>query len=477
MRAIIGGVRASSHRPSAQDDVGISRHRVVRVTIVRGRAEYSDMSQTDSSAPPAHDPNKLSSRTTPTWEVELLISGVAVFAMLQLPGWLDERILMLMPRLNSTLGVPVFGLFIYATAASVILAVTFTAHLLLRAQWIALVGMHSVFPEGVRWENLRSGPILRAVEEKLVADPAANIERADNRATTVFAIGVSLATMQLVLALGIVLLFPLVYGIARLFRAQVDGALVFNIVLLLIIVPWALTVLADRLVGARLNPGGRIARAMAGLLRAYARVGFGHGSSNLGLLYGRYGRRRAGLAVGLVGMLCIGLVMLGMLFNHEGNRFGSYALFPDFATSDTGQVDSAHYDDQRDHLRDDPVPFVQSAVITDDYLRLVVPYWPDRDIAAQRAHCADALAVADAKMRAVSLLQCLTRLHAVTLDGKPLADIHFDAGGDPRTRRPALVAMIDMRALAPGRHELTVTRPQRPKHPHDPTLDTIAFWR
>ena len=26
-------------------------------------------------------------RTAPTWEVELLISGVAIFAMLQLPGW------------------------------------------------------------------------------------------------------------------------------------------------------------------------------------------------------------------------------------------------------------------------------------------------------------------------------------------------------------------------------------------------------
>ena len=43
------------------------------------------------------DPHALPRRTTPTWEVELLISGVAVFAMLQLPGWLDDRLFALLP--------------------------------------------------------------------------------------------------------------------------------------------------------------------------------------------------------------------------------------------------------------------------------------------------------------------------------------------------------------------------------------------
>ena len=46
------------------------------------------------------DPHHLPRHTTPTWEVELLISGVAVFAMLQLPGWLDDRFFALLPRLG-----------------------------------------------------------------------------------------------------------------------------------------------------------------------------------------------------------------------------------------------------------------------------------------------------------------------------------------------------------------------------------------
>ena len=86
--------------------------------------------------------------TTPTWEVELLISGVAVFAMLQLPELLDNYILDWAPRLVDRWAKLLFVVYVYAKSAALILAVTFVIHLLLRARWIALVGMLSIYPEG-----------------------------------------------------------------------------------------------------------------------------------------------------------------------------------------------------------------------------------------------------------------------------------------------------------------------------------------
>lgn len=53
----------------------------------------------ESGTEPAH---QLPKHTTPTWEVELLISGVAVFAMLQLPGWLNDRLMFLLPRFEDS---------------------------------------------------------------------------------------------------------------------------------------------------------------------------------------------------------------------------------------------------------------------------------------------------------------------------------------------------------------------------------------
>ena len=43
-----------------------------------------------STEPDDTAPNTLSPRTTPTWELELLISGATIFGLLQLPELLDQ---------------------------------------------------------------------------------------------------------------------------------------------------------------------------------------------------------------------------------------------------------------------------------------------------------------------------------------------------------------------------------------------------
>jgi hypothetical protein len=57
--------------------------------------------------------------------------------------------------------------------------------------------------------------------------------------------------------------------------------------------------------------------------------------------------------------------------------------------------------------------------------------------------------------------------------------LRYDIASDPRTDRPALVAMVDVRALAPGRHELQVARAAAPddKRPGASAPYRIPFWR
>src|SRR6187431_1541919 len=101
------------------------------------------MARTIAAMDNTNVPDPIIARTAPTWEVELLISGVAVFAMLQLPGWLDDRMFALEPRVDNVWRMVISLAYFYAKSAAVVLAVTFALHLLLRAQWIALVGMDS----------------------------------------------------------------------------------------------------------------------------------------------------------------------------------------------------------------------------------------------------------------------------------------------------------------------------------------------
>ena len=428
----------------------------------------------DARRPPA-----LSARTTPTWEVELLISGVAVFAMLQLPGWLDDRMFALEPRVGSDWRPVLLLFYIYSKSTAVVLAVTFAIHLLLRAQWIALVGMDSVYPQGVQLDRLRMGPIQRAIEEARPESSADAIERADNRASVLFAIGVSIALIIASICIFFCGSLLLVNLLAQSFDWPIDPLKVMLGLFGALMLPFMAASMIDQFRGDRLRPGGATYRVIAATLRFYTRIGMGRRNSHVVALLTSNGGERRMMAV-VVGIMVAALLGVGAAYTAMGSpgAIGSYALFPD---SGHLQLRSEHYDDQRNPARDAALPFVQSAVITGPYVKLLVPYRPDRDQPAMRTHCAHARLL-QGEALANARLACLQALHPVSLDGKPLPGLRYEIASDPRTDRPALLAMIDVRNLAPGRHDLRIARPprgdRRPDNDNpDPGFDAIAFWR
>jgi hypothetical protein len=438
---------------------------------------------TEPDTTPSSEPDRLPRHTTPTWEVELLISGVAVFAMLQLPGWLDDRVLMLRPRFDADWADLLVMIGSYLKGAAIILAVTFALHLLLRAQWIALVGMHSVFPDGIRWERLRMGPIQRDIERGRYASRATSIDRADNRATVVFGIGVMLATMLLVIC--VVVATVMVFGViaVRLAGWNFEGAWLVLGFAAVLMGPLLIATIVDLRAGKRLRADAWPRRWLAALFRFYAPTGIGRGSEVMALLSSHGGARRMNLLVIAVFMIALVGGMFGMYAQREPASIGNYASFPDMTGESGHRLDPAHYNDQRDPLRDSAAAFVQSAIVRGPYLKLVVPFEPRRDAAALRAGCAATLAMDSGDARALALLHCLARLHPVVLDGKPLPGLRYDLGADTRTDRPALQAMIDVRALAPGRHELRIARAPQTAVVDDDDDDAtdgqwvIPFWR
>lgn len=435
----------------------------------------------NASEPGATAAHAMPARTTPTWEVELLISGIAVFAMLQLPGWLDDALLWLLPRFDADGYAPLQLMHMYLKSAALILATTFSIHLLLRARWIALVGMHSVYPDGVRWEKLRMGPIQREVEEGRFKDSAAAIDSADNRATTVFAMGVMLASILLLLSLMIASSFVVLMTALLLLGAQPDGKNLFALCAVLIVVPLLIAMYVDRRYGDRLRKDGPLRRLTGMVLRFYGSIGMGRGSNVIGLLASHGGERRTTIATSAIIFLALGVTLLSTVALRDPYSIGSYGLYPQTRVGSARTVDSAHYDDQRSALRDPAVPYIQTAVVTGPYLRLTVPYNPDRDALALRAcPLAKVAGDDDDDAHTASTLNCLQALHPVELDGKPLTGLAYELSGDARTDRPALLAMIDIRHLGTGRHVLSVARPasiSERRRREDPAPYLIPFWR
>jgi hypothetical protein len=360
--------------------------------------------------------------------------------------------------------------YFYAKSAAVVLAITFGMHLLLRAQWIALVGIHSVYPQGVQLSKLRMGPVQRAIEEARPDSTTDAIERADNRASVVFAIGVTIASIIAVVCIvfcGGLLLAKL---LALALGWQADMTVLPVVVFAVVVGPFALASLLDQWLGHRLRPGGIAYRMIAATTRFYTRIGMGRRNNQiLAILASNSGERRIMAAVVASMVVAILGVVLAYAAMRNATAIGSYSLFPDGAGNG---LDPAHYDDQRNPARHAALPYVQSMVIDAPYVQLVVPYRPGRDDHAMRAACTEV----------AERLACLQALHGVKLDGKPLDDLAYEIARDPRTNRPALLAMIDIRQLVPGRHELQVARPPRAnavpdKDDPDPGFDRIPFWK
>lgn len=431
---------------------------------------------------PIEETRQLSRRTTPTWEVELLISGVAVFAMLQLPGWLDDGLFALMPRLDEQWRMVLLPIYFYAKSAAVILAITFALHLFLRAMWIALVGIHSVFPQGVDFNRLKMGPIQREVEETAYQPTEVLIERADNRASVVFAFGVTIASIIVAIVIALALTFLLGTALSLISGGRIAPYSAAIGVFLAVMVPFALLSWLDQRLGNRWPADSRRYRLTRTLLRLYARAGIARVNSRvIALLSSHRGERLARTFMTATLFLVLGGVSLSWMAMRESERFGSYAGFPAASQLPARAADAAHYDDQRNAARDDRlVPYISTMVASSSYLKLVVPYQPTRDEAAMRRICAHASQLPPAA-RELEQLRCLSTLRTVTLDGKALPGMQYELTSDPRTDRPALLAMIDLRGLSRGRHELRIAAsPRAPKErgrDNDRDADRILFWR
>jgi hypothetical protein len=231
--------------------------------------------------------------------------------------------------------------------------------------------------------------------------------------------------------------------------------------------------------GSRLAPEGRIARSLRGVLSAYYRVGFSSFSNYpVTLFLSRFGKRR-GSALMFVGvLLLVAATMVQQVMGNLDARFGQFGPLGNDPRGSARTLEPQHYANQRDPSDSRAaLPFIASEVVRGDYVRLFIPYRPERDNPALAKACptlSDLMATDPD-----SALDCFASLYAVSLDGIRIADPHFDRNTDLETKLRGVVAMIRIADLHPGRHELEIARPFEVKGDRPELLPAyrIPFWR
>lgn len=118
------------------------------------------MNTEKNEIPPADKSNKhqwIKEVARQSWEPELFISGAAAFASLGLPGFIKSGYEV---YINNLMGngflAQVFPIIIFSLLMSIaqILSITFFLHLSMRAFWVGMMGLLSVYPKGIELDKI-----------------------------------------------------------------------------------------------------------------------------------------------------------------------------------------------------------------------------------------------------------------------------------------------------------------------------------
>lgn len=450
--------------------------------------------------PPEADDGRLAlpRMTTPTWEMELLISGATVFSLLQVPELLDSAFYAWYPRLDQSATGMVMLPYIYLLSAVWALIITFVLHLATRARWVALVGLGSVYPDGIEWSRLRFGPdYLKALQERYPS-LAATIERADNTASRVFGFGVAFAMLILAPLIVASVLSLITLVIHKTIEGSVDWPNLWLVVSGIAFGPFLLVMTIDRYWPRPARADGRRTLSQR-VLGFYMASGFSSFSNYPMLLFSSRVGQHSSSGILIVAMMMLLAGVFGRMVAREDLfHLDGYAMLPSTIEARGHVLDPRSYADQRDgRVSMAPAPFIQSEVIEGDYVRLFVPHLPTRDRPLMDAFCPPALPDFDGpredelgkrahdEAKAAALLACVARIYRIAIDGVAVEAPRFDLATDGDQGLRGFVTRIDVRELPRGRHELLIERMLVPpkdgseetEHAKAPWMRRIPFWR
>lgn len=439
------------------------------------------------SGPPALPPSTLGQ--TPhepavrPWELELLISGALVFSMMQLPGQVDAWYQSLDPRLDGGWHMAAFMGWFYVKLALYALVGGFVLHLAVRGYWVGVIGIEAVFPQGIRWDRMRTGPIFRKLQQERTPSLQTLIDRADRVASMIFGAAFAVAMLfgySLFMAAMLVGLMSLI-GLAM--PGTVRSSIAMNVACVLLVGPIVVAGIVDRRMGHRLDPDGLAARTIRRVGGVYNRVqATALYMPLLFTLFTNLRQRRRGVAMMIavpalfIGFFIVKDVLLGRGVVHADG----YSYLP--ADGGALAVEPGYYADQREGAPGDAnFPEIQSDMVRDPYVRLFIPYRPRRHNGLIARRCPGVRAGAPSTGAGnAAVLRCLASLQPVTLNGRPLQPA-FRFYTHPGTGFRGIVAYIPTAGLPKGENVLSIAQLAIPDPTpaeaaaHEPPY-SIPFW-
>jgi hypothetical protein len=309
-----------------------------------------------------------------SWQAELVISGLVITGLFQMPDlfikWAETSVIqsgeMEFMFLN-------FACLLFLVGIDMLI-IFFGIHLLFRGIWIALLGLNSVYPDGINVESTKGlGKKYWLKMKEQYPDLMAYTVELDARCSLLFSSATFVIIMVSSFSIIILVFYQLIRFLTSFFPVIADNILPIGIgayflFLLLTLIPWYL--------GKKYPDNKKVEKFITGYGKA------------MGALFSLYIFRKP---VGYINAIqtsnskskyaMVGIMAVSAIMGFVGGRqisesypFRSFDVDRYFTFNNMpSQVMAFNYENLMDKEAHVYTPFIQSDIVTDDFLKVFIP--------------------------------------------------------------------------------------------------------
>jgi hypothetical protein len=332
---------------------------------------------------PHEKSNWIQELSNQSWNLELVVSGAAIFSTSFLPELTDRAIASYYEnyQISSDLYNQVMPTLAYSfgKSSAYLLIFTFIVHFIIRAFWIALVGLRAVFPNGINFDTLpNTTKEMAEMYKQKFGTLDSYIVRLDKLCSQIFSIAFVLVLFSIMMAFLYLLGFVATIGFKTYLPTIYEKTKPIFIVLFGLVWLFSMAIMVagynekyrEKPIIKRLYKGviEKSTFLYMGMYKPVQYINFTFGSN--------MPRKKYFKAVVLIGFVFFTTAMgiyMSKLFEHFGIPIMESRSFYSTGTAEH-RLNSSFYDSQRAENDEPAEASIQSDIIEDPFLKLFINY-------------------------------------------------------------------------------------------------------
>lgn len=407
----------------------------------------------DDSPASESDKNWLQKLKDESWEAELLVAAVGTFGSFQLFGfidWLANLFINLLPR-----SLYFVGYFITFTglAAVSILACMFVIHFMLRAYWVGLVGLNSVFSDYSTKDSMFSQSYTEKIT-RILPKLDQSVESADRLCSVIFA--AAFCMLMMYTSMG---LFGSLYLLAYHFLSRFVPEFILLIPLVVMVTLLVLQAIISAISNLpKYKENERIQHIYyrTALITSICTFGPLYKSVlQISMTFSSNFKRDAGLVKLVLLFVLSGFILAGAKMNQTNIL---YLFVPD-KYFDATEADPRFYQDKNADTTFLLAPQLGSDVIKEPIIDLFIPiYRSERYHYKQQCQALIDVENGELSEKRLARLSCYKAFHQILIDGTPM-EVDMIKALHPETGQFGIIAYIRMDdRFNTGQYQLEVVK-------------------